>query len=115
MNQILFGYLYHTNIDYPATTKPSQPTITQTFTATSTVVETIKQLSKDLQFFMPLLLSDDYQNVTFNDIQQLTLLIGGSVPLDPDLIHDGFALLNDNNTNHQIQQLLQSETSIHLV
>jgi hypothetical protein len=66
----------------------------KTYTATSTLIHILKQLMKEFQHSL------EAHNIEFKFemVENLTLLIGGGIVLNPNLIHDGFILLNNTHT-----------------
>jgi hypothetical protein len=84
------------------------------FTPMSTLTTIIDILSEDLKSFIGSKLKTKNEEFKFEMIQNLKLVIGGSVHLTPDLIYDGFILLNNQQTNNEIQQQLINPFSIYL-
>ncbi|CAF3589598.1 unnamed protein product [Rotaria socialis] len=56
-----------------------------------------------------ILLGIDVTGFQFNEIHKLQMLGGGSVPLYPNRIHNGFLLVNNVYTNMQIQEQIQQQ------
>ncbi|CAF2977842.1 unnamed protein product [Rotaria sp. Silwood2] len=91
--QTRFCYLEHTSKDYP----------TSIHDALSTVIQIMKNIADDLLQMFTNQFHMNYNDFQFNQIHTLELLVGGSVPLYPDLIYNGFMLLNNHDTNMEIQ------------
>ncbi|CAF5226694.1 unnamed protein product, partial [Rotaria magnacalcarata] len=80
LKQRKFSYLKHTSKDY-------DPSI---YSATSTVIHIVVQIAHELQLLFPRELRIDVTSFQFNEIHKLQMLVGGSVPLYPNLIHNGY-------------------------
>ncbi|CAF1107738.1 unnamed protein product [Rotaria magnacalcarata] len=96
-----FSYVKHTSKDYA-------PSI---YSATSILIHIVVQIAHELQLLFPIELRIDATGFQFNEIHKLQMLAGGSVPLYPNLIHNGYLLVNNVYNNMQIQEQMPQQLS----